>query len=874
MRRVLVTMTAAMAMTASVLVATQLPASAAPVISEFKADPVSGINTVTLRWITSGGYDNGQFRLVYISGPRLYPTAPGPLDVGFQAQSTNGEEHTLTFPAPFGHSSYTLSLHDNNNVTTTASYAVDVPVPAPPLLTTVPASGAVSPFLGQDGVNPPSTSNPPPGVTINWTFPPGGGPTGDPSEVIVITRPDKSTVKLPQPVPSQYQVPGTDLQSFGDVDQAWSVQRCVNGYQSINVCTDPAQVTLSRAGDKFDFSRRNWSADHPAVTWSPGSETYLLTSPTLTLSTNPSSPHSVATTGNSLTLTNPPAGANQLNLYPCHVIPSVSITCLTYNVTAPVNGTITAIKPVNTELYQDQGQASVLATIAPSDGSPAVDVPVPGNGLVTSLAVASGATVNKNDALATLRRFATMKVQVGSPAFTEVSWQQQTDFVKSVGTDAASTNLFPVYQFGAAHSGLPLDLAALSNGDTFVMGEEQSSITQVTHAATSNDTRCIAANTTSLCDRDIPLFTSLQNPWNVGSTYIKTAPFDAGGGHTTSVSELGEGAIEGPPGQVFVAQGGTWFSLNPTVNHARIVRYDATNNTSCAWGLPESNNQPYGLAWDGTRIWVAEDRLPGPSVISSFNPATTPCTTNINYQDPSSVATLAYCPASTPFASTCITKLTLPLLSGTPTPPQGITHLVVDGSPVNGVVTLWVTDSYGSNIYQVVANTTSGSNTITRYPVPHASRAAPGNDGEPVPWYITTDSSFVYFDEFGDDDLVRMSKTPGTNCQSLAADGSNPCMSELHIDVRNDDKMNAIRLSGTGANQRLYFTLGNGELGYTNTSTWNGGTIYTGMGSVLVDPTRASVGPPSYDGLVVLPSGALELGDFQRKQIILLRPSH
>jgi hypothetical protein len=866
-KRLVTAMIAMFVVVAMVNEAPAAHAAGAAQVTTFSAVP-SDFDHVTLTWATVGGYDNSALRLVYIHGPRFYPFkfVPRVEDVGFQPQSTNREEHFLKFRVDPGTHTYTLDVADNAGATTSRAVTVDVGRPVSPVVTTTPASGLINPLVGADGTNPVSASNPAPGATLAWAFDTTVDPAPGP---VTITRPDGTTT----PATSPFAISGAELASFGDIDQTWSVKQCKTDSEKVAICSDASVVHLSRAGAHFTKDRANAVGANPVVTWGPTTDTYAVTSPTLTLSTDPNSPHLVVTAGGSLTINAPPPGSHLLEIFTCHLFSTTNFPCASYNSHATAPGTVATVAAAGTEVRKDEPIATITLAATNPDGSPKVaTVRAPENGKVNTVSKPIGSTVSKGDVLANLAPFSIMVLQVGETStWTERSWT--ADF-NPVGTSGSATKVFPVYKFGSA--GLPLDVASLANGDTFSLGEFQSSVTQIGHAP-SSDLACASANGTAFCSRDIPYFSKLVNTDWAGQVLQKTQPFFAFDKPQTA-SALGERVIEGPPGQVFFAQGGG----GGAGNHSRIVRYNVNDGSSCAWGVPGDDNQVYGVAWDGTRIWFAESRIAKPivdSVITSFKPATTPCSTNVDYQDPAQVAALQYCPPATPYADNCMTTLTI---SGS----IGLTHLSIDPNPPAGTTQIWATESYGAandtgtapdrsgGVYKVVVNPTANTAAITRYPVPKSSRQGefPTSPLGAFPWRIETDANFIYFSEFSDADLVRMPKVApaGKDCTMLV-NGKNPCMTELHVELRDSSPMNAIALH----NGRLYFALASGQVGYANTSTWNGGVLYTGMNADLVEPNRRQVQPGSYNGISFTNSSAsspMVVSDFSRRVVIILTP--
>jgi hypothetical protein len=582
------------------------------------------------------------------------------------------------------------------------------------------------------------------------------------------------------------------------------------------------------------------------VSWSASGNTYRLTSPTIALSPTASRPREALIRGTGFTIEAPPVGSHLLRLYSCHSYSDTETLCSSYDSRAPVAGTITQLAATGAELRKGDR----IATIAPVSGD-AVAVLLAEHGRINALTHGVGSRVNEGDVLASLDAYSTMILQVGETStWQETSWT--ADF-EPVGADPTSTNLFPVYKFASA--GYPVDVASLGSGEIWSVGAFHSSLTQIASSAKA-DPHCSLVNEAAFCNRNIPLFSRLvDTPW-AGKVLRKTAPFDG-----FSFSTLGERIIEGPPGQVFSSQGGQGSGVN---SHSRIVRFDTERGTSCAWAVPEADNQVYGLAWDGTRIWFAEARIGATaSVLGSFKPSTTPCTTHVDYGNPAEVGSLAYCPAATPYGDGCITKLTIPGVN--------IVHLAIAPDPPSESIELWATEATSQGINRIVVDTNTNTSSVTRFPTPAPSR--PRQSYWPpssTRCRIVADKNHVYFSESFDTDLVRMTRFPpvGADCTTLTTSGKNPCMTELHVELRTQAALNAVELH----DGRLYFTVDNGQLGYAALSSWNGGVLYTGMGGDLVDSTRRDVGPARYGGLTFTREGALAVADYGRRQLVILRP--
>jgi hypothetical protein len=149
-----------------------------------------------------------------------------------------------------------------------------------------------------------------------------------------------------------------------------------------------------------------------------------------------------------------------------------------------------------------------------------------------------------------------------------------------------------------------------------------------------------------------------------------------------------------------------------------------------------------------------------------------------------------------------------------------------------------------------------------QFPVP----AATSRDW-PYTWQLRVDANNVYLSEFNDVDLVRFSK-------------ATQLFDEIPLPMTSSDiVMNSLAIS----NGRLYFTLAGGwandaALGYVDVASWNAGTpqgvMYNDLSQLSgADTNVAQLAPGSFNGIAIDPSsGAIAVGDFGRKQILLLRP--
>jgi biotin carboxyl carrier protein len=816
------------------VLAASCPAAATPpTIPTFTAT-VSDLNMVTLRWVTVGGYDNNPFRLVYIHGPRIYPSEgtlfPPVDDVGFQAQSTHGETRSISFRMRPGRYTYVLDVHSNALENATRSVSVDIVAPSPPVVTSANPV-AVDPFSPQ-------------ATTITWSFsPPGDSTPGS----VTITRPDGSTDVASG---TQYTVAVAASNRFGDVAQSWSLTHCKNNGDGDSICSEASKVILDRRGATFAWVRNTSASGSDAVvSWSGPGNMFLLKAPALTIDTADDTPHEKWVAGTSLAISSPPDGVYLIQSFACKLFADLSATCTAFELRSSSAGTVSYLVAVG----DDVRVSTPIATVTDSSGA-VVTIPSPIDGRIESLHVAAGSPVARDAVLVTMTPFATTVLQVGeSSAWTEADYT--TDFNPTTASSSPSI----VYPVGTmAMVGVPLDVLVRGT-EIWGVGEFQQSFVGITGGA--------------LVEHEVPLATALVTTKH-GSVLRKTMPFgnDFVAGAASSASAFGERIIEGAPGQIWFTQGGG--ATGTSFDHARLVRFDTTavddpstlaDERFCVYPVPQVDNEVAGVAWAGGRIWFAEGRThdsPMHSVVGTFDPGTLPCNNLLSYEDASQVNALAYC--SQPFAAGCITKIEVPGASF-------LAQIGVDPTPPSsppGAVVLWMTEVFGSAIDRMVF-TPPSTLAMTRYPAPGASRE-PGSQ-LPIPWRIEADDRFAYFSEFGDDDLVRFDKSRASDpaCAALDALGKNPCMVELHVPLRTSAVMNSIQLATIRGERRLYFALDNGQIGYARVGTWDGGTLYTGMGA-LVERQRRDVAGPNFNGLSIGPS-SIAISDFARKQFIRLQ---
>ncbi len=791
-----------------------------PTIPTFTAS-VSDLNLVTLRWRTVGGYDDKPYRVVYIYGPRLYPGEGwSPVvrdDVAFQPQSLGSSAVSTSFRADPGHHTYTLEVKSNAGETATRSVAVDIAAPRPPL--TPFSTLRMNPFA-------------PKNVAISWTIDKVRGA----KDRVKIVPPPSLGLGTIDPATSPYivtprQLPGGDLRS------TYQLVACRNNHDAhVNfqeLCSEPTNVVVDRSGAKFAWKRQQTAmGTSPTVTWSGPGNVYLVESSDLTLDDD-STPNSTWVAGRSLTIPDPAAGLHELTLTTCNLVPGSSVTCAEHEERAPIAGTVTQLLSPGTIVTAGQ----VIARVT-SDAT-SKDVVATTAGKITVLTAPDGSSVAAYAPVARVTSSTSMTLDVGTPAtWTEVPWAQA---FAPLGRGTVATNVTPV----APTAGLPLDLSFTASQGLWSIGEFFSSVSQVRNGA--------------LTDRDIPLLRKVigtPHGWIKRKVTPFANPLDAA--RSSDVSALAERVVEGASGQIWFTQGGASDSSN---DHSRIVRFDSfgiddpstfIDERFCAYAVPGTQNHVYGIAWDGSRIWFAEERWPssGATSISTFDPATTPCNTLLDYGDQSALDALAYC--TTPFAAGCITNIPFPA------PASGLTQIAVDPSPPGGTATrLWITELKGSAIDRLDLSI-SNSVTTTRYPLPSSVGG--------TPWRVVADADYVYFSDFTNAQLIRLVKSPTCEPDENGV-VSTSCFSSLRPPLRASAVMNAIILH----DGRLHFALDSGQIGYVDTATWRDGVLYTGMVDV-VDRPRRDVAPPEYNGIDLDDRGNIAVSDFHRKQVVVLRP--
>jgi hypothetical protein len=757
-----------------------------PTIQGFNAT-ISNFNKVTLTWQTEGGDPSN---LLYIYGPSLKGAAT--LDVGFQLQ-----DGTTSFRVPFGTHRYTLAVRSAASERMTRQIEVDVAPPPPPDIISA-TELRVNMF---DRV----------AQTISWA------PVPDTFVQMLMPNGTQATTAS-----SSYQVTSAELQSLQFGRHRYRLTTCRNVTDGDPYCGESSSVYVHIGGAKFDGDFRQFvpSGQGAGVSWSGSGNFWHLSSASLGID------QWLLTPSYSILAAKLKPGAHTLRLTTCNYA-AVTECSNRSDVKASVAGTVSEIMVGLDQLVLG---GTVVARIATAAGS--VEAKALRTGLVGEISVNVGAPVSAGSQLLAILTddVEHKQIVVGqSVAWSHRDWSIDFDPTTSRSFTTATRKL----------AGLPLDIVVHSAGALFSIGEFSQSIAHVPVGG-------------AVTEYEVPLL-RLLNP--TVQRMVKVSPFGAFNGRS-SITVLGERIIE-VDGDVWFTQGGQEGD-NGLANHARVVRFapfaaddPATDDDDrfCAYNVPENNNAVVGIAWDGTRMWVAEARTGVAPVLSSFNPSELPCENYLNFDDPAKVAQSAhqYCTAAN--QPGCFRKVALPGLIGAG-------HLVVD--PYANAV--WFTEFYAGGIGRYDMATGA----VTRFPLP-----APAIPSwyESAPWQIRVDAGYVYVNEFWDNDLVRFNKAlPSAQCTALDASGANPCMSEIHLPLNVGAAMtHSIDLHGS----RLWFTRGD-VIGYVDTSTWASGVIYTGLPS-LVDPARADVAPASYCGISVHPvTGTVAVADFDRKQLLRL----
>lgn len=782
----------------SVLVTAPSPiaeAQAPPTIPLFQAD-VTDTNLVTLRWTTQGGATSG-WRLVYIEGPRRYdrwhtPAGGGapvhkPItaDVAFQGQSdTPTTPKTVTFRAPTGRQTYTLSFNSPSGAVARRSIWVDVVRPPSPQLTVVDETFEAPPTPpGAPAVWMPAASSTtidpwvPRRTTINWA-----SVAGDTVEVVrpreTVPPATSNTITVSG---TSYVVPEADLATVGDKLFTYTIRRCrtVSGpgtpTPTEKLCSEDATVKVDRRKAQFTWARLAAASGATTnVAWTGKGNLRALTSPSLVLDSDGTPNDRWVNATNSYSVVAPPAGTHRLFLYTCHLYSFTSSRCAQAKDLAPRpgnfwgtgTGAFTASVPVGAEVEVGEKLGTVAYIDDPTDANDGPkDVLATIDGRVDAFLVANGTQVGNQTPLVTLTTASSMRLVSGSvSSLTEASYTEE--FVGPGG--ATPPMVAPVYKHSQA--GLPLDLTFTGN-DVWSLGEYHEGVTRI-QTARPADAACVTAcqpdpEVARVQTHEIPMHFDLvttwadanpDQPWTLTpapSHRRRTTPFAVSFGGLAvpgAVSAAAERIITDPAGTIWFTQGGDHPS-KANRNHSRIVRFTPSasddpqtplDDRFCAYAVPENKNEVFGIAHAGGRIWFAESRgyasLTTGSAVGSFDPATIPCvdtattgafdyTNDVDYTD---VLPASPGPGLPPgdgipdagFVSYCTTAFAPGCITKTPVPSAIVLGQIgVDPNPPAGKVQLWFTEQYGQAIQRMVYTPGSGA-VFTRYATNTSSRHA------------------------------------------------------------------------------------------------------------------------------------------------------
>ena len=432
---------------------------------------------------------------------------------------------------------------------------------------------------------------------------------------------------------------------------------------------------------------------------------------------------------------------------------------------------------------------------------------------------------------------------IGEGVWTERQWTQDFDLAAS---QTHETNTL-------SNAGLPLAVTVDSRGDAWSVGEWADSMVQLADSGTVR--------------HEVPL---RRNLGAESGLLEKVRPFTFPPSSRVWVSGWQEDIVE-IEGDIWFSQGGYGGAQVATPDHGRLVRFDPdgvdspateTDERFCVYNLPEDDNSTVGIAWDGSRIWYTEARSGQIAVLGSFDPDELACDNFLDYEDPAAVSGAAhqYCTAEA--QTGCIRRIDLPELSGA-------AHLQYDAHDN----ALWIT-GYMS---QALGRYDLATDTIETFHAPKAgtSKSLLGT----MPWQIEVDADYVYFNEYGDSDLLRFDKSKQrASCTELDLFGQNPCMDQIHLPIPVHGEVHSLNLH----DGKLWFTASGGPelsltdsgfIGYVETSDWGPGVVYREMGPDLVAPERGSGYWSSYTGIAVRPTdGTVFVNDYRRRQVLELRP--
>jgi hypothetical protein len=460
-----------------------------------------------------------------------------------------------------------------------------------------------------------------------------------------------------------------------------------------------------------------------------------------------------------------------------------------------------------------------------------------------------------------------IQLVVGGPTFDVRAWNEPA--ATPGEPEFASFDAFETW--GLAGTGGQLDVGVDSDGGIWGLGEFHTAFTSVVDDVTEAHEFPLDCHldANGRCEPVKPFANPRPpGPWTSQSV---------GGEHVLVVDHDDDPVT---PEQIFLSQGGD----DGIQNHGRVARFDPAiediestpgNESICMYNMPEDGTMPWGLAWDGSELWVTD--AADSDVLWSFDPDAIECGNLFDYRP---FSTPPFDPTgrpgwpeicSAPDESGCIRRHTL----GNTHVNARNAHLVWD----EATQTFWITEYRNTAVTRYDLSNPSEP-IFERFPLPTQSlhEFALGSG----PWQLRLDGEMLYVNEYGDSDIVRFdtSLLDEEDCTVLVA-GTNPCMSEIHVPLGTEGmRIHSIEIH----DGRLWFTLSqeflgldpdSGGVGYIDLAAWDTGEVGTIFGDMLgvIEPGRPQV-QVSYRGIAVDPdTGAVILADQINKQYVRLNPA-
>lgn len=422
----------------------------------------------------------------------------------------------------------------------------------------------------------------------------------------------------------------------------------------------------------------------------------------------------------------------------------------------------------------------------------------------------------------------TFTVPVTPNSNTSACWTHQT---WSNAFSATSARELPADQIDFA--GHPLDVTFDSSGRVWGIGEFGMQVVRATAAGTD------------ITKHNYPIKFYLT-PDNQLLDWTK--PFSSAFFPHASSSDLGESIVRAGS-SVWTAQGGEqrW---DATSNHSILTRFDSTApDNTCAVPLPGDNNEVIGLAYDSGRgrLWFVESegdhrQGSGYATIGWVKAAGigSRCQNFLEYGgDPrlsdSQNASLRSSAQATINSLQCtsvqesdVNANCVHIVGGTALP-SGAAHIAFDPA----ADALWITNWFDGKLRKYSIGT-GGFQTFT---------PPPSSASIPVAWQIAANGTYVYFNEYMGNRILRFNK-------------STQVWSTIRLPFGLERQVHSIDLSGN----ELWFTVSDEDydsatqIGYIDLSSWQGsvkGTLYTGWSSLPMHPNQKPGNQHSFRGLEV-----------------------